>query len=130
MVCVDLDGTLLTDSWPKLGDWMPGAIQAMMAFHEAGCRIIVHTSRLNPFDMVTGHPKPAWAVATEIQHINFMLEIAGLTFVELWTKTGKPGADVYIDNKGERYNGKKKSWEKMVERVLMRFDKEAELVDD
>ena len=51
IVCVDLDGTLLEyEKWmgiEKFGKPLPGAREAMQAFHDAGFLIVIHTCRGN-----------------------------------------------------------------------------------
>lgn len=123
-IVVDLDGTLVESKWPDLGDWMPGAINAMFAFHQAGYQIIVNSVRLLPF-MPDGQPRPAHEVAFETARVRDKLDRAGLTFIRIWTGPGKPPGAVYIDDKGERYGGRPGSWRAMTEKVLMRLGAES-----
>jgi hypothetical protein len=60
----------------------------------------------------------------EVQWMRDMLDREGLTFVGIWTKEGKPGGSVYIDDKAERYGGRANSWDRVTEKVLLRLGKE------
>lgn len=53
-----------------------------------------------------------------------MLDRAGLGFIDIWTKEGKPGGSAYIDDKAERYSGRAKSWDKVTDKILLRLGKE------
>lgn len=119
-IVVDLDGTLVESAWPDLGDWMPGAQEAMRAFNNAGYQIILHSVRLLPW-MPDGQPRPAHEVAWETARVRNKLDTAGLTFIRIWTGAGKPPGAVYIDDKAERYGGRVGSWRAMTEKVLMRL---------
>jgi hypothetical protein len=119
-IVVDFDGTLVESAWPDIGDWMPGAREAMRAFNNAGYSILLHSVRLLPFDP-WGGPIPAAQVAAEIARVRHKLDTAGLTFIRIWTLPGKPPGAVYIDDKAERYGGRVGSWRAMTEKVLMRL---------
>lgn len=121
-ICVDLDGTLVVNKWPELGDWMPGAVQAMQDFHNAGCKVILYSARLNPYDPWVFARRDPIIVYQAKQEVRAKLDSAGLHFVQIYDLEGKPGASVYIDDRAERYLGRNNSWKKMTEKVLMRLD--------
>ncbi len=126
-VVVDLDGTLLTKRWPELGEWQPGAIGAMLRLHEAGINIKLHSVRLNAYDPFTLAEKEPYLVATEVQKVRAKLDSAGLTFIDIWpSHLGKPYGDSYIDDNGDRYQGHKKSWDKLTEKILLRLGMETD----
>lgn len=125
-IVVDFDGTLVENKWPGIGNWMPGAIKAMLDLHHAGYKIILFSARLSSSDPFTGNDRPPGEVMTEVQKVRSMLDKAGLTFIQIWTKAGKPGGAVYIDDRAERYNGRPGSWAKMVRRILIREGSNAE----
>lgn len=125
-IIVDLDGTLISRKWPDMGDWMPGATEAMRTFHQAGLHIKVFSCRLSPYTPY-GRPREPYEVATEVQKVRALLDNAGLTFVDIWTLPGKPSGAVYIDDKAERYGGRPGSWKAMTEKVLLRAGKEDEI---
>lgn len=120
-IIVDLDGTLIERKWPDMGDWMPGAVEAMRTFHKAGMHIKLFSCRLSPYTPY-GKPRDPTEVATEIQKVRHKLDSAGLSFIDIWTLPGKPSGAVYIDDKAERYGRNKGSWRAMTEKVLLRLD--------
>lgn len=122
---VDWDGTAVPAMWPERPrEFMPGFVQAMHRFHAAGHPIRIYTARINPTDPWTGQDRPAEDIAEEIRYIRDTLDAAGLTFVEIYTKPGKPGGAVYIDDKAERYTGGARSWARLADKILLRLDGE------
>lgn len=119
-IVVDFDGTLVENAWPGIGDWKPGAIEAMYRLHEAGFKLVLFSARLSPVDPFTGDERAIDIVLTERNRVRDMLDKAGLRFMDIWTKSGKPGAVAYIDDRAERYNGRPGSWKRVVERILAR----------
>lgn len=125
VINVDWDGTAVPAQWPERPtSFMPGFVQAMHRFRAAGHPLRIWTARINPIDPWTGVDRPAEAVAEEIAYIRATLDAAGLTFVEVYTKPGKPGGAVYIDDKAERYNGGTNSWARLADKILLRLDGE------
>jgi len=124
-VIVDLDGTIIERTWPQLGDFMPGAVDALRRMNDAGLSVVVHSCRLSPLmpDHVTKRD-PA-VVRTAINEVRAKLDSAGLTFVDIYTGHGKPSGIAYIDDRAERYGGRPGSWDKVAKKVLMRAGKEA-----
>lgn len=121
-IVVDLDGTLVDEKWPELGDFLPGAVEAMQTFHNLGHTITVDSCRLNPHKMFSRELRDPEELEAEIQRLRDKLDSAGLSFVYIWTKHGKPHADIYIDNKGERFpNSGPNSWRRLTEKVLVRL---------
>lgn len=122
---VDWDGCAVPAVWPEHAtEFMPGFVKAMKRFQKAGIRTIIFSARLSPWDPWTGHRREQAYVAAEVQYIRDMLDRAGLGFVDIWTKEGKPGGSVYIDDKAERYGGRTKSWDRVTDKVLARLGKE------
>lgn len=124
-VILDWDGTLVTATWPvQSREWMPGAVEAIMRMHATGkFHFKVASARLSPYDPHTFTRRDAAVIAGEVQYIRNMLDDAGLTFVDIWTLEGKPGGDVYVDDKAERYAGHAKSWAKLADKIILRFCK-------
>jgi len=118
-IAVDFDGTLVENSWPEIGDWMPGAIQAMRQLNEAGIHLVVHTARIAPVNPY-GLERPMHEVLAEIARVRQYLDEAGLTFMQIHTQPWKPGATVYVDDRAERYGGRPGSWDKLVPKLLAR----------
>jgi hypothetical protein len=123
-VVLDWDGTLVTNEWPGMGTWQPGAIQACQKLHAAGIRLVVFSARLSPWDPFTFIEREPAIVAEQVQIVRGMLDDAGLTYVDIWTLPGKPGGDVYVDDKAERYNGTPRAWDRLTEKILVRLGKE------
>ena len=46
----------------------------------------------------------------------------GLYYVDIYTGPGKPGGDVYIDDKAERYTGTDGAWKRLVPKVMRRLE--------
>jgi hypothetical protein len=123
IIVVDFDGTLVEQAWPDIGDWMPGAREAMRAFDNAGYQVLLFSARLSPFDP-WGNVRRPEDVAAEVARVRHTLDLAGLTFIRIWTAPGKPPGAVYIDDRAERYGGRVGSWRAMTEKVLMRMGAE------
>lgn len=123
-VVLDWDGTLVEQKWPDMGDWMPGAVDGVRRLHEAGCHLIVFSARLSPFDPWTSRRRDPAIGAKDAQQMRAMLDDAGLTFVRIWQLEGKPGADIYLDDKAERFMPTSRGWRAAVDRILLRLDKD------
>lgn len=124
-VVIDWDGTAVPNVWPERAhEFMPGFVENMKRLHRAGVPLIIFSARYTPFDYVTLSPLPPHIPAGEVAYIRDMLDRAGLTFIDIWTKPGKPSGSVYVDDKGERYTGKARSWDRLTDKILIRLGKE------
>jgi len=122
---IDWDGTAVPSMWPERPtEFMPGFEQNMKRLHKAGIRLVIFSARLSPFDPFTSLRRDPAIVQGEIQYVRHMLDEAGLTYIDIWTKDGKPGGSVYVDDKAERYGGRPGSWDKVTEKILLRLGKE------
>ena len=106
---VDWDGTCVTNAWPEMGEWLPGAVEALRRLSELGT-VVIHTCRVAPVDLHTqGSREVQWrdeqAVTEEIRGIKKKLRRRGLDNIEVWTRPYKPPAFVYIDDRGLRFKG-------------------------
>lgn len=120
---IDWDGTAVPAMWPERPtEFMPGFVDAMRRLHRAGWKLTIFSARLSPWDPWTSMRRPPEHTAAEYQYVRDMLDRHGLTFVDIWTKEGKPGGDVYVDDKAERYGGTAKSWQRVTEKILLRHD--------
>lgn len=119
-IVLDLDGTLITNKWPNIGDWQPGAIEACQRLHAKDIRLVVFSARLSPFDPFTFKERNPAQVETAIRAVREMLDEAGLTYVDIWTLPGKPGATVYVDDRAERYHGRPGSWRALTDKLIIR----------
>lgn len=125
VINVDWDGTAVPSEWPgRPTTFFPGFVEAMQRFRAAGHPVRIFTARINPIDPWTGETRPDAEVEDEIRYIRDTLDAAGLTFVEIYTKPGKPGGAVYIDDKAERYNPGAKSWVRLADKILLRLSGE------
>ena len=122
---IDWDGTAVPAVWPGFAtEFNPGFVRNMIRLHNAGRKIIICSARLSPYDPWTSMRRDPGHVATEIQMMRAMLDNAGLTFVDIWTKEGKPGGSTYVDDKAERYHGCARCWDKVVDKILARAEQE------
>jgi len=122
---IDWDGTAVPAMWPEQPDrFMPGFEDNMLRLNAAGVRIVIASARLSPYDPWTSQRRDPAVVFGEVMAMRNLLDSKGLTFIDIWTKEGKPGGSVYVDDKAERYAGRKGSWDKVTDRILMRLGKE------
>lgn len=122
---VDFDGTAVEAMWPGMPtEFLPGFVEAMRRFRDAGHPIQIWTARINPRDPWTGRDRaPEW-VDQEVGAIRNLLDSHGLQFVDIYQGAGKPGGSVYIDDKAERYNPGPRSWARLADKILLRLDGE------
>lgn len=112
-IVVDLDGTLLEDRYPELGEWLPGAQEALRAFLKAGFRVEIHSCRFHSRDAHTFTLREPRAVFEAIQRVRWKLDRAGFHEVDICT-SDKPPARYYIDDRGIEFKG---NWRKIVRRI-------------
>lgn len=118
---IDWDGTAVPAVWPERAtEFMPGFVQEMRRLDRAGWVITIFSARLSPYDPWTSRRRPDAVVQDEINYVRQMLDDHGLTFIRVWTLPGKPGGDVYVDDKAERYGGTPGSWRRVVDKILLR----------
>ncbi len=105
-VCVDWDGTLVDDNrWPEMGDWLPGAPEAIHALAGRFDEVVIWTCRTAPVDLNEETARDPWP---QIRAIHKMLDdIDAPSNVAVWRAPYKPPAAYYIDNRAIRFNG---SW--------------------
>lgn len=122
---VDWDGTAVPAMWPERPtEFLPGFVESMHRFNAAGFKVQILTARISPFDPWTGEYRPKEVVADEIRYIRDTLDRAGLHFVDIWTREGKPGGSVYVDDKAERYNACNGCWRRLTDKILLRLGAE------
>jgi len=111
--------------WPdRPTEFMPGFVKNMKRLHREGVRLIIASARISPWDPWTGQRRDPAYVFAEVQAMRDLLDRHGLGFIDIWTKDGKPGASVYVDDKAERYGGRPGSWDKVTDKILLRLGKE------
>lgn len=122
---IDWDGTAVPQMWPEHAtEFNPGFVDAMRRLHEAGVKLIVASARLSPLSPWTGEDREPAYILGEIAYIRDMLDAHGLTYMDIWTKPGKPGGSVYVDDKAERYHGRPGSWNALTDKILLRLGAE------
>ena len=101
-ICIDFDGTLHDYKHPvpgrRMGPPVEGALDAVRMFQAAGFRVLICTAN------DTAHI-PAW--------------LAYYRFPELPIVTRKPLADIYIDDRGFRFEGWNSTTFKAVSRLML-----------
>lgn len=118
-VVLDWDGTLVPGMWPdRPAEFMPGAITACRAMHDAGFSLLVQSARLNPYNPFTSQQRPAGEVESELRWMRDMLDEAGLPYVRIWSLPGKASGSLYVDDKAVRYTGRPGSWKAVTEKVF------------
>jgi hypothetical protein len=119
-VILDWDGTLVPALWPERPtEFMPGAVDAVLAMHHAGLKLTVCSARMNPYDPYTGVKIAPALVAIEKDYIRNTLDRMGLTFVDIWDRPGKPSGSAYVDDKAYRYSGTKGAWKAVANTIIM-----------
>jgi hypothetical protein len=112
-ISVDWDGTCVENKWPEMGDWLPGAREALRQLLDSGFEVVIFSTRLAPCDVDEETPRPA-VQAGEIRHVRYMLNAAGLQDVDIWTKPWKVGARFYVDDKALEFSG---DWKRVLVRI-------------
>jgi hypothetical protein len=123
IIVIDWDGTLVENKWPGMGDWLPGAIEAVRRFQQEGYHVMVFSARLSPL-YLDGSERAPGDVRVSVDQVRRKLDAAGLSSVGIWTKPGKPPLSVLIDDKAERYHGTAGAWKRLTEKVLVRLKAE------
>lgn len=95
---IDFDGTLCKFAFPNVGPIEPDVKEALETLKEAGWTIKIHSCRTATY----------WGNQAERQtHIRMILDFLKqhkLLYDEVILTTDKPIADVYIDDRGVKYD--------------------------
>lgn len=109
---VDWDATCVAlKPFPDMGDWLPGAPEALHALCRVGTPVI-YSCRVAEFEQDESTPRDP---TEEVDKIRAKLREHGLESLEIWTRTYKPPAAAYIDDKGVHFDG---DWNATLERVF------------
>ena len=101
IIAVDFDGTIVTHEFPNIGRLKPGAVDALKAFKKAGHKIIIWTCR-------QGDSEKECRMFLINNKIPFDTVNTPIPGSDLGTR--KLYADVYIDDKGLRYE---ENWDEL-----------------
>lgn len=131
ILAIDWDGTLVENAWPGMGDWIPGAVDALKEFHRRGIKVMVFSVRLSPY-WLDGTLRPKEDVQRSIQEVRDKLDEAGLYYIGIWQKHGKPPFSRTIDDKAIAFPStpSKKTWRRITEKVLVSLGAEDPLYED
>jgi hypothetical protein len=115
-VCLDYDGTLV-ENHVSPPAWRPDAKAFVLGAAAAGIKLVLHSCRLTsmPFPPEPWDAEDFWRTGRPSDDMvtNWRMEEEMRTFLEAegvwllltpWTGSGKPIADVYVDDRGERPN--------------------------
>ena len=105
MFVVDWDGTCVEEVWPGMGDWLPGAVEALRAMSAIG-KTVIYSLRCHRYEMDDVTPRPAGAPEWQESCIRRKLDKAGLHDVQVYpSNRGKPPGKFYIDDRAIRFDG-------------------------
>lgn len=102
-IALDYDGTIVSNAWPEHGTPEPQAAAVIKRLMER-YDVTIFTARIAPFDM-DGNPRKGKQVASELRDIHNKLKRMGLGYLEIHQMPWKIGADLYVDDKAEHYDG-------------------------
>jgi hypothetical protein len=95
IVAVDLDGTLAEyDAWQgffHIGAPVERVVAWVREQYKAGAHVIIHTCRVTTADNKVYHESVAY-VKAYLEHNN-------IPYHEIWMATGKPFANIYLDDR-------------------------------
>ena len=64
MFVVDWDGTCVEEVWPGMGDWLPGAVEALRAMSAVG-KTVIYSLRCHYYEEDDFTPRPRGASHAE-----------------------------------------------------------------
>lgn len=113
-LAIDWDGTCVEEAWPEHGDWLPGAVKALLTLHEH-FEIVIFTLRVATVmqDGVT----PNEQIEEHAQGIRDKLASIGLHDIEVWQRPYKPPCFRFIDDRGIKFDN---NWRKIVRELTVR----------
>jgi hypothetical protein len=103
VIAVDFDGTIVEHEFPDIGPLKQGAVDALKAFKKAGHQIVIWTCRKGeeerqlrsflkekkiPFDTVNT-PVPGFDLGTRKIYADIYIDDKGLRFQENWNELRK-----------------------------------------
>jgi hypothetical protein len=119
VVALDLDGTLIESRWPGMGEWFPGAKEAVHTLLNAGHSCYIFSARTSSAWPDKSERTPA-QVYLAISSVRTLLDDAGLYEVSIWDGVGKPFWDLLVDDKALYHPGGPRSWRITLPKILAR----------
>ena len=114
VIAIDLDGTILKKiPWQGVhwfGKPQKKVREAMTFLKKHGFEILIHSTRLNP--AINEWPLPR----LKLNVFDILVEHR-IPFDNIFTGTGKPLADFYVDDRAVRFDG---DWEATLKEILGR----------
>jgi hypothetical protein len=96
---IDWDGTCVEEIWPGMGDWLPGAAEALQQL-SSEASVCIYSLRLSPYELDGITLRPHGASQFEYNRIREKLNSAGLEAIDIYPPwRGKPAADYLIDDR-------------------------------
>jgi hypothetical protein len=104
------------ETWPGMGDWLPGAVSALHTLKALG-KTAIYSLRCHEYEMDDVTPRPAQAASYEVEKIRAMLDAVDLQDVEVYPNgRGKPPGKYYIDDRALRFEG---DWHKILAKIAV-----------
>ena len=94
-ICIDFDGTIVDHRFPEIGPPVPGAVEWMKEFQEAGAKLILFTMRSE------GGRNPSalsWAVEYLKENDITLYGVNKNPTQVHWTSSPKAYGNIYIDD--------------------------------
>ncbi len=101
-IAVDLDGTIIPDDWQgqrHFSEPSGVALEVLDRLRKEGYYIIIHTCRVQEPDEEHIALAEGLSVEERAALVAGFLDENEIPYDEIWTKRGKPYADVYVDDK-------------------------------
>jgi hypothetical protein len=129
--CVDWDGTCVEEVWPGMGDWLPGAVEALRELASRG-KTVIYSLRLHYFEEDDETPRDVADFHRQRQQMRRMLNDAGLHDIDIYPNTrGKPPAQFYIDDRAVRFdNSRGNGWDRAIWQINVRESAAAQREED
>lgn len=117
-IAIDLDGTILREKKPFMGIEDFGKSEkkvreCLVALRKHGFYILIHTTRLNP--ALSDKPLP-WLM----NNVENALIENGIPFDGIFSGSGKPLSEFYVDDRAVTYAG---NWEETMKEIISRAER-------